>query len=364
VRVLVWQWGRRGAGPRLAACLAAGFAALPGIEAALALSSGAEILRGPDPPRCDLALPLYEGVPGLAWRALQAPIFVGQTVRWLRRTRPALAVCAMPGPLDLLMAASLRRARVPMAVVVHDAEAHPGDATPLLFPLNRALIRRAGAVITLSDHVGDRLRAQGVLRPNVKLVRTGLPPFTFGPAAPPGAHGGPLRVLSFGRLLPYKGLDLLAEALARLGKRDMTVRVVGQGSESAALDALRALPCVEVENRWVAEGEIGALIAWADLLVLPYREASQSGPAAVALAAGRFVLATRVGGLVQQLGAEPLATLCEPDVASIAAALDRFITAPPAAIRGVDAAAAWAEFARRVLDELHPLLSGPAGRHG
>lgn len=357
MRILVWQWGRRGAGPRFAACLAGGFAALPGIEAMLALSSGAEILRGPDPPRCDLALPLYEGVPGLAWRGLLAPVFVARTTRWMRRTAPALAVCAMPGPLDLLMAASLRRAGVPMALVVHDADPHPGDATPFLFRLNRALVRRADGVIALSDHVSDRLRAQGALGPGVTLVRAGHPPFAFGDAPPPPRpHGGPLRVLSFGRLLPYKGLDLLAEALVRLGKRDMTVRVVGQGPESAALDALRALPDVEVENRWVAEGEIGALIAWTDLLVLPYREASQSGPAAIALAAGRFVLATRVGGLVQQLGGEKLATLCEPDAASIASALDRFISAPPAAIGGVDAAAAWAAFARRVLDELLPLL--------
>ncbi len=134
----------------------------------------------------------------------------------------------------------------------------------------------------------------------------------------------------------------------------MTVRVVGQGPESAALDALRALPGVEVENRWVEEDEIGALIAWADLLVLPYREASQSGPAAIALAAGRFVLATRVGGLVQQLEAEPLATLCDPDAASIAAALHRFIGVPLPTTGAIEATAAWAAFARQVLDELQP----------
>ncbi len=356
MKILVWQWGRRGGGPRFAACLAQGFAALPGIEAMLALSAGAEMMRAPDAPRCDAWLPLYRGVPGLAWRALQAPLFVVRATRWLRRTAPALAVCALPGPLDLLMAAALRRAGIPMAVVVHDADPHPGDGYPFLFSLNRALIRRADGVIALSDHVIDRLRTQGVLRPGVPLVRAVHPPYAFGDAPPPGAHGGALRVLSFGRLLAYKGLDLLAEALGRLGPRDMLVRVVGQGPESAALAALRALPGVQVENRWVEEAEIGALIAWADLLVLPYREASQSGVAAAALAAGRFVLSTRVGGLEQQLGAEPLAVLCEPDAESIAAALERFLTAPAPVVAGTDAAAAWRDFGRRVLDGLSPVL--------
>ncbi len=362
MKVLVWQWGRRGGGPRFAACLAEGLSALPNTEGALALSAGAEILRAPDAPRCDLTLPLYRSVPGLAWRALQAPSFVPATARWVRRLAPALAVCALPGPLDLLMLAALRRARVPMAVVVHDADPHPGDGYPLLFPLNRALVRRADGVIALTEHVVARLREQRVLRPGVTLVRAAHPPYAFGVATPARAHDGPLRVLSFGRLLPYKGLDLLAEALRRLGHRpEMVVRVVGHGPESAALADLRALPGVGVENRWVPEAEIGALIAWADLLVLPYREASQSGIAAAALAAGRFVLATRVGGLAEQLGAEPLAALCDPDPAGIAAALDRFLSAPPPASVGLDAAAAWSDFARIVLDGLRPLLSPAEG---
>ena len=46
-----------------------------------------------------------------------------------------------------------------------------------------------------------------------------------------------------------------------------------------------------------ADDEIGAIIAWSDALVLPYREASQSGAAAAAIAARRFVVATRVGSL-------------------------------------------------------------------
>ena len=146
-------------------------------------------------------------------------------------------------------------------------------------------------------------------------------------------HGGKLRLLSFGRLLPYKGLDLLAESLALLGPRDdLEVRVVGSGPESPELDRLRALPGVTVENRWVPEEEVGTLLAWSDALVLSHREASQSGVAATAIAARRWVIATKVGGLAEQLGSEPMALLCDPAPESIG----RAIRALARAVDGAD----------------------------
>jgi glycosyltransferase involved in cell wall biosynthesis len=155
-------------------------------------------------------------------------------------------------------------------------------------------------------------------------------------------------------LRAYKGLDLLAEALRSLGSRmDWDVRVVGQGPESPALAALRMLPRVSVENRWVPEDEIGALLSWADVVVLPYREASQSAIAPMALAAGRRVIATRVGGLPEQLEGEPLATLCAPDAASLAEALTGVSLVP---VKDVPPATqpreAWRLFAVRVLEAL------------
>jgi len=137
--------------------------------------------------------------------------------------------------------------------------------------------------------------------------------------------------------------------------------VVGSGPDSPALAALRALPSVTVENRWVAEDEIGAVIGWADIVVLPYREASQSGVAAAALAQGKRILATRVGGLPEQLENEPLAVLCGADAASIAAALTAMLDAPPMATAPSDASAAWRDFARRLRAELDCLVRDPSG---
>ena len=300
---------------------------LPGVRGQLSLSDRAEILTGPSPPACDLPVTTYSGLAGFVLRLAQAPVIVLSLVHRLRVLRPDLAICAMPGPLDLLLLAALRARHVPVAVIIHDADTHPGDLHPLMIRLQRAVVRRADMLVTLSAHVADRLRQQGLVRLGVPLAVVPHPPRSFGPAPPqPFAHGGPVRLLFFGRLLAYKGLDLLADALRQVGPRhDLEMRIVGSGPENAALDALRGTFGVRVENRWVPEEEIGDIIGWSDALILPYREASQSGAAAAAIAARRFIIATRVGGLVEQVQGYALAQLCEPDSHSLATALDTFL---------------------------------------
>jgi glycosyltransferase involved in cell wall biosynthesis len=358
MRVLVWQWGRRGAGPRFAASLADGLRLVGAGAVALSLSSRAEILRSGQAPVCDLVVDTYGSAVGLALRLVQAPWLMVRLMRQVRRLGVDLAICAMPGPMDLIFLAALHRLGVPVAVVVHDADAHPGDAVPLLMPLQRWLLQRADAVVALSSHVATQLRRQRLLAPDARLLVVPHPPFQFAPAPPPPcSHDGPLRLLSFGRLLPYKGLDLLADALHLLpDPARFDVRVVGSGPEGPALAALRALPNVSVENRWVPEDEVGALLAWSDALVLPYREASQSGVAPAALAAGRFVVATNVGGLVEQLGTAPRAILCDPTAEGVANGITRLLSMPPDSGAADDAVSAWQAMAGSLLDQLRPLL--------
>ena len=311
--------------------MAAALQGVAGVTPLLSLSRQAEIMQG-GIATCDLPVDTYRSAIGWAARLAGAPVLVPRLVRRLRPLRLDVALCAMPGPLDLVMAAALGRLNVPFAVVVHDADLHPGETLRLQAVFQGRLLRRAGALVALSEHVAQRLGEQGVLagRP---LLSAKLSSFAFGPPPPPPrSHGGRLRLLSFGRLLPYKGLDLLQEALSRLDSDLFEVRVVGQGPESAVLDSLRGMPGVSVENRWVPEVEIGALLAWADAVVLSHREASQSGVAAAAIAAGRWIVATEVGGLVEQLRDNALARLCAPAAEPLAAAIGSLLTAPPTAM--------------------------------
>lgn len=357
MKVLVWQWGRRGAGPRFAACLAEALRDRPGIEVSLSLCREAEILAAPNPPPCALPVSTYRGMASFLVRLLTIPLVLPAIVWKLSRIAPDLGICAMAGPLDLLMALALRLLGARLVVVVHDADAHPGDGFPGQMMLQRLLCRTAHALAALCEHVGDRLRDQGLATTHRRpLIAFTHPPFAFGLPAMSRAEGPP-RLLCFGRLLPYKGLDLLADALVRVHPdRGLEVRVVGSGPETPLLDRLRACPRVRVENRWVPETEIGDLLAWSDALVLPYREASQSGVAAAALAAGRPVIATRVGGLREQLSGAPQAVFCEPNADSLGRAIGLWLETPAALSAPVDAAQAWRDAASDLLTEVGTAL--------
>ena len=344
MKVLVWQWGRRGAGPRFAACLADALRGRPGIEVTLSLCRDAEILTGPNPPGCEMPVSTYTGMASFLLRLITAPFALPFLLLRLTRIRPDLAICAMPGPLDPLMGVAVRILRTRLIVVVHEADAHPGDGFPGQMILQRLLCRMAHGLAVLCDHVGTRILQQF---PTRAVIRFEHPPFAFDlPTS--NRDGGPRHLLCFGRLLPYKGLDLLAQALTLL-PATFELRVVGSGPETPALEALRASPGVTVENRWVPETDIGALLGWSDALILPYREASQSGVAAAALAAGRPVIATQVGGLGEQLSASPHALLCEPNAASLAHAIGHWLETPRHIASPTDAATAWRDAATRLL---------------
>ncbi|MGH7076983.1 MAG: glycosyltransferase family 4 protein [Acetobacteraceae bacterium] len=354
MNVLVWHWGRLGAGPRFASALARGFSRLPETTGLLSLSAQAELLQVAHPPSPKLLFRTYSGWPGMIGRLAAAPWLIDNLTSHLAQLQPGIAVAAMPALLDPLMHAALARRAIPFAIIVHDAAHHPGDGLVLQMALQRRMIRRAALVVALSRHVGAMLRDQKLVSEQ-RLLIARHPPFDFGAIPPPAPHEGPFRLLFFGRLRRYKGLDLLAQAVERLPAGRFALRVVGRGPAGPELGRLATLEGVSVENRWVPEDEIGGLLAWADAVVLPYREASQSGVAAAALAAGRPVVATRVGGLAQQLEGESLARLAAPEPAALAACLSSLADAPSSPVLALGPgperapADAWAAFAAEIL---------------
>jgi len=351
VKLLIWHWGRRGAGPIFAVQLRDALAGL-GFKTALSLAEGAEILAPPSSVQCDWAEPTYSNAADYLLQRTASLLPSRRCFAHLKKIKPDMAICAMPALLDKRMLQALRQSDIPYAVLVHDATAHPGDRLTFRLLGQNRLLRDAAVLFALSSHVAEQLREQGFGKNGQGISKLWHPPFDFGGMKPAFAHGGKPRLLNFGRLLPYKGLDLLADALTALGPDlPFEVRICGDGPVSDELARLQALPGVEVDHRWIPESELPGLIEWSDAVVLPYREASQSGVAAAAIGQGRLVVATKVGGLPEQLANTPGAILCEPNATAIAEALLKI--KPPATAAGNQSAeSSWRDMASRMIEVL------------
>jgi len=126
--------------------------------------------------------------------------------------------------------------------------------------------------------------------------------------------------LFLGLIRPYKGVDVLLEAFARLSESSPWRLVVagepwgGLGRTlSAQVETLHLNDRVELKFGWIPETEVDGLLSAADILVLPYRSGTQSAVAPMALSRGLPVLSTDVGGLGEVIEDGVAGLLVEPD---------------------------------------------------
>ncbi|MFT8242849.1 glycosyltransferase family 4 protein [Roseomonas sp. BN140053] len=311
MRVLLWYWGRRGGGAQYALCLARALARRPDVALGLSLADRLESLDAFR--EIDAALdvvPTFKGLPGALLGPLRMPALRARLLAQARAMRADLVLSAMNHVWTPLVAPALPAAGVPFVAAIHDAAPHPGDPALLWNWRLRTELRAARAALAFSAPVAAAVAA---IRPDLPVLRmplgAHLPAAGNGPAAAPV----PGQFLFFGRLRAYKGLDLLRDAFRLLRQRHpaATLRVVGEGDAESCAPGLAELPGVTVEQRWVPDAGMPALLSAAWAVVLPYREASQSGVLPLALALGVPVVATPVGALAEQLRAGQAGLLAE-----------------------------------------------------
>ncbi len=114
---------------------------------------------------------------------------------------------------------------------------------------------------------------------------------------------GDRRILFFGYVREYKGLRYLLRAMPEIRRElDVKLLVVGEFYEDVAsyrrlISELGISHAVELVDRYVANEEVGRYFSAADLVVLPYVTATQSGIIQIAYSFGVPVVTTSVGGL-------------------------------------------------------------------
>jgi glycosyltransferase involved in cell wall biosynthesis len=236
----------------------------------------------------------------------------------------------------------------------------------------RRAFGRMDAVIAHSEHGARRLREVVGLDPaRVRVIHHGafdyLTRLPEERPLPPELQGaeGPV-ILFFGLLRPYKGIDTLLEAFRRVEGAELWIA----GNPRMDLEPLRRLAAeapgrVRTLPRFVEDAEIPAILRRADLVVLPYRDVEHSGVLYAALAFGKPLVLSAVGGF-PEVAEQGAARLVPPeDPTALAATLSELIDDERARVELAAASAraaagpySWDETARQTLALYRELLEG------
>ncbi len=180
------------------------------------------------------------------------------------------------------------------AVTVHDPTPHLGEPQLDIWTrvVRRRLLRGADLVFAHAAVLAEELQADGLAHGPIEVV-----PHGFGEVVVAPLPERP-SLLFFGRVMPYKGVDTLLDAMPLVWERlpEVTLVVAGFCSEELRHEAL-ADSRVMLRDEHVPEEALPALFGGATCVVLPYREATQSGVGAETRRHGRAIVATAVGGL-------------------------------------------------------------------
>jgi glycosyltransferase involved in cell wall biosynthesis len=303
-RVLFSYWGRRGAGAQFTLEIARASCSNSNLPAAISIARQNELFRHFNEFSDRL---LVVDTFGSGWGAVlqswRIAVARRRLAAYIKQHRIVAVIEIMPHVWSPFVMPVVQAAGARYITIVHDAVAHPGDHTGWAKALLDRPMQRADRVVTMSAAVARRVEASGLV-PASKIATVLHPDFSYGVTvgrrAP--AAGEPFRLAFLGRIMDYKGLPLFVDAMEQLRAEGAAIEggVYGEGALGVVEPRLQPLK-IDVVNRWLSEAEIADILARAHAVVVSHTEASQSGIVAMALGAGLPVVATPVGGLVEQV---------------------------------------------------------------
>jgi glycosyltransferase involved in cell wall biosynthesis len=213
--------------------------------------------------------------------------------------------------------------RPKLVLTAHDVL--PREPRPGQLAAQQRLYERFDAVVVHSEHGRGRLtRELGIDPARVHAIPHGaFAHLAQAPAAPPPHETDKPVVLCFGLMRPYKGLDVLIEAWQGIESAELWI--AGMPRMDITQLQAKAPPNVRFDPRFIGDGELPAYFQRADLVVLPYREIDQSGVLFTALAFGKPLLLTDVGGFPEMAATGAARTVPAGDPAALHDALEALL---------------------------------------
>lgn len=224
---------------------------------------------------------------------------------WLsgRRSRDAATIAvSIPTPLHvvaysvLFLAAGTKPKRVG---IIHNVLPH--ERLLGAKSLMRLLLRQLDLAVVHNDEAASKIRK--ISRGKTLSVTRRLPSpwptpaFTNGSSRPTGT---PLRILFFGTVRPYKGLDVLLKAVAQVPNCELLVAGEFWEKQETYEELIARLGITErvsIQNNYIRAQEIPHIFSKADVLVLPYKSATGSIVRELGFDFGLPVVASDVGSI-------------------------------------------------------------------
>ncbi|HTA06273.1 MAG TPA: glycosyltransferase, partial [Solirubrobacteraceae bacterium] len=260
-----------------------------------------------------------------ARRALKLAEHVPDMLRYRRAARAADVVHFQWLSVQQLDGRLLPRGK-PLVLTAHDVL--PREPRPGQRDAQRRLYDRFDAIVAHSAHGRTRLIDElGIDAERVHVIPHGaFAHLADAPESPPPFQTDKRVVLFFGLLRPYKGIDVLLDAWRTIDDAELWIA----GMPRMDISALRARAPANVRfvPRFITDEQLPPYFRRADLVVLPYREIEQSGVLFTALAFGKPLLVSDIGGFSEIAAAGAAHAVPPGDPAALGVALDGLLRDP------------------------------------
>lgn len=198
---------------------------------------------------------------------------------------------------------------------IHDVILHKGEDT-LKYKLKRLLLSyRSTKNVILSNSLKSHLVSRGIEESSILIIphavfkgyslsQNIIEDYTFYN-----------RFLFFGRIIKYKGIEVLLEAMNQIAQRIPSTKllIVGSGDMTPYQNIIQACAnSLEMHIGWIEDNQVENYFKRIDFVVLPYIHGSQSGVIPLAYAFGKPIIATRVGGIPEQVEEGKTGILIQP----------------------------------------------------
>jgi D-inositol-3-phosphate glycosyltransferase len=138
-------------------------------------------------------------------------------------------------------------------------------------------------------------------------------------------------ILFFGFIRDYKGLDLLLNAMAEERIKNLKIKLLVAGefytNSKPYFDIIREKnleECVIMSNDFISDSDVAKYFSACDIVVQPYKNATQSGVTQIAFHFNKPMITTNVGGLAEIVPDGKVGYVINPDSREIADAIEKF----------------------------------------